>query len=130
MRFGSEDQKGAFFLVKLLEDSGYAGPRHFDAHAYRTEDEEGVWEFAKGCMRSYLILKEKARLFNADDEIQALLRQIRTTDAALQGAMGSYSKENARKLREMPFDREAEGRRGCGYERLDQLTVEVLLGVR
>src|SRR6266849_3884171 len=66
LRFGSEDQKGAFFLVKLLEDKGYQGPRHFDAHSYRTEDEEGVWEFARGCMRSYLILKEKAKQFNAD----------------------------------------------------------------
>ena len=130
MRFGSEDQKGAFFLVKLLEEKGYQGPRHFDAHSYRTEDEEGVWEFARGCMRTYLILKEKARQFNADPEIQALLKQIHPQDSALQSAMGHYSRENARKLREMPFDREAAGCRGCGYERLDQLTVDLLLGVR
>jgi xylose isomerase len=130
MRFGSEDQKGAFFLVRLLEDKGYQGPRHFDAHAYRTEDEEGVWEFARGCMRSYLIFKEKAQQFNADPEIQALLKQIHFQDAGLQTTMGRYSKENARKLREMPFDRAAECRRGLGYERLDQLTVDLLLGVR
>jgi xylose isomerase len=130
MRFGSEDQKGAFFLVRLLEDNGYQGPRHFDAHAYRTEDEDGVWEFARGCMRSYLIFKEKAKQFNADPEIQALLKQIHPQDSGLQAAMGHYSKENARKLREMPFDRAAEGRRGLGYERLDQLTVDLLLGVR
>ncbi|MFH1739073.1 MAG: xylose isomerase, partial [bacterium] len=37
LRFGSESVKAAFFLVKLLEDSGYQGSRHFDAHAYRTE---------------------------------------------------------------------------------------------
>ncbi len=63
LRFGSESIKAMFFLVKLLEESGYDGPRHFDAHAYRTEDEEGVWDFAAGCMRTYLILKHKARAF-------------------------------------------------------------------
>ena len=74
LRFGSRDIKAAFYLVKFLEDVGYAGSRHFDAHAYRTEDYEGVKDFARGCMRTYLILKEKAARFNADPEIQALLR--------------------------------------------------------
>ncbi|HEX4715438.1 MAG TPA: xylose isomerase, partial [Ktedonobacteraceae bacterium] len=72
LRFGSESIKSMFFLVKLLEDQGYDGPRHFDAHAYRSEDEQGVWDFAAGCMRTYNILKEKARRFNTDSEIQAL----------------------------------------------------------
>jgi xylose isomerase len=130
LRFGSEDLKGAFFLVKLLEDSSYAGPRHFDAHSYRTEDEEGVWAFAAGCMRTYLILKEKAQRFNADAEIQGLLRQIRARDEGLEATMRAYSRENAGKLRDLPVDRPALGARGCGYEKLDQLTTEVLLGVR
>ena len=65
LRFGSESIKPLFFLVKLLEESGYDGPRHFDAHAYRTEDADGVWDFARGCMRTYLILKDKARQFCA-----------------------------------------------------------------
>ena len=60
LRFGSSNLKSAFWLVKFLEDVGYEGPRHFDAHAYRTEDYEGVKDFARGCMRTYLILKEKA----------------------------------------------------------------------
>src|SRR5205814_9341381 len=77
LRFGSESIKPLFFLVKLLEESGYDGPRHFDAHAYRTEDQEGVWEFARGCMRTYLILKEKAKQFAVHTEIQALLQDIR-----------------------------------------------------
>ena len=77
LRFGSESIKPLFFLVKLLEERGYDGPRHFDAHAYRTEDEEGVWDFARGCMRTYLILKEKARAFAAHPGIQALLAEIR-----------------------------------------------------
>ena len=47
-RFGAANPKSAFFLVKFLEDVGYAGPRHFDAHAYRTEDYDGVKDFARG----------------------------------------------------------------------------------
>jgi xylose isomerase len=64
-------------VVKLLEESGYAGPRHFDAHAYRTEDPDGVWDFARGCMRTSLILKDKARQFREDGAIQALLAGVR-----------------------------------------------------
>ena len=100
-RFGSANVKSAFWLVKFLEDVGYAGPRHFDAHAYRTEDYDGVRDFARGCMRTYLILKERAKQWNADPEIQALVAEFGTR-----------------------------GQRGLGYERLDQLTVELLLGVR
>jgi xylose isomerase len=128
-RFGAEDIKGAFFLVKLLEDNGYDGPRHFDAHAYRTEDEQGVWDFARGCMRTYLILKEKAERFNQDPEIQELLAQIRQWDVALQERM-QYSRENAAWLKAHAFDRPALGAQGYHYERLDQLTMELLLGVR
>lgn len=128
LRFGSEDQKGCFFLVKLLEDSEWDGPRHFDAHAYRTEDEEGVWDFARGCMRTYNILKEKARRFNADPEIQAILAGIRATDGA--DWLGSYSRERAERLRSDSIDIEQHARRGLHYEKLDQLTTELLLGIR
>jgi xylose isomerase len=129
LRFGSEDIKGAFFLVKLLEDHGYDGPRHFDAHAYRTEDEEGVWEFARGCMRTYLILKEKARQFNEHPAIQELLAQIHPRDAELESLMSSYSPQNARTLRQKQFDIDALGKKGMGYEKLDQLVIDLLLGV-
>ena len=128
LRFGSEDQKGCFFLVKLLEDSGWDGPRHFDAHAYRTEDEEGVWDFARGCMRTYNILKEKARRFNADPEIQGILAGIRATDGA--DWLGSYSRERAERLRSDSIDIEQHALRGLHYEKLDQLTTELLLGIR
>lgn len=129
LRFGSEDIKGAFFLVKLLEDHGYDGPRHFDAHAYRTEDEEGVWEFARGCMRTYLILKEKAKQFNEHPAIQELLAQIQPRDAELERLMSSYSPQNAQALRQKQFDIEALGKKGLGYEKLDQLVIDLLLGV-
>ena len=80
LRFGSRDIKAAFYLVKFLEDVGYAGSRHFDAHAYRTEDFEGVKDFARGCMRTYLMLKEKAAQFNADKDIQAILAEVNAED--------------------------------------------------
>jgi len=129
-RFGSVNLKSAFFLVKLLEDSGYQGSRHFDAHAYRTEDYEGVKDFARGCMRTYLILKEKAAQFNADQEIQALLAKINADDGALSGISGTYSPSKAAALKAMAFDRQEIASRGMGYERLDQLVTDLLLGVR
>ena len=129
-RFGSHNVKQAFFVVKFLEDVGYAGSRHFDAHAYRTEDYDGVKDFARGCMRTYLILKQKAAAWNADAEIQALRQEIEAGDPALGALMGAYSRDKASGLKARSFDREALGRRGWHYERLDQLTVEVLLGAR
>ncbi|HVH09242.1 MAG TPA: hypothetical protein VM736_05555, partial [Gemmatimonadales bacterium] len=129
LRFGSEDAKGAFFLVKLLEDARWPGMRHFDAHAYRTEDEEGVWDFARGCMRTYLILKEKVERFHADPEIQALLEELDTRgrDGA---APRAFSPDAARALKTRVFDLEALRQPGYAFERLDQLTVELLLGAR
>jgi xylose isomerase len=129
-RFGSVNPKSAFFLVKLLEDVGYEGSRHFDAHAYRTEDYEGVKDFARGCMRTYLILKEKAAQWNADPEIQALLAEINADDGSTDGFKGAYSAEKAAALKAASFNRVALGARGLAYERLDQLTVELLLGAR
>jgi xylose isomerase len=128
LRFGSDDPKGAFFLVKLLEDAQWAGMRHFDSHAYRTEDEQGVWDFAAGSMRTYLILKEKAARFNADAEIQQILAELRSRG----GRPGrvTWSAERAAALRAEQFDLPAMRGQGYGYERLDQLTMELLLGVR
>ena len=130
LRFGAENQKAAFLLVKLLEDNGYSGPKHFDAHALRTEDEAGVWEFAKGCMRTYLILKEKVATFNADPEIKEVLQAYKVEDAELENLSKTYSRDNASALKNRDFDRVELGKRGPGLEKLDQLTVEVLLGVR
>ncbi len=130
LRFGSRDLKAAFFLVKFLEDVGYSGSRHFDAHAYRTEDYEGVKDFARGCMRTYLILKEKAAEFNADKEIKALLAEINADDGAMSSYFGKYTSQKAAALKTQSFDRSAISKRGLKYERLDQLTSEILLGVR
>jgi xylose isomerase len=130
LRFGSRDLKAAFYLVKFLEDVGYEGSRHFDAHAYRTEDYEGVKDFARGCMRTYLILKEKATQFNQDQEIQALLAEINTDGGSVDQYFGKYTPEKALALRAQLIDRPNIGAKGLGYERLDQLTVDLLLGAR
>jgi xylose isomerase len=129
-RFGAVNLKSAFFLVKLLEDSGYAGSRHFDAHAYRTEDYEGVKDFARGCMRTYLILKDKACQFNEDPQIQALLAEINADDGSLTPFFGKYAADKASALKAQAFDRPALGKRGLQYERLDQLTIDLLLGIK
>lgn len=129
-RFGAEMIKQAFYLVKFLEDVGYNGSRHFDAHAYRTEGAEGVKDFARGCMRTYLILKEKAARFNQDPDIQALLQAIHADDGLLGWLAGGYSRDKAQRLKGWDFDRGALGRRDLRYEKLDQLTIELLLGVR
>lgn len=130
LRFGSEDIKGTFMLVRLLENGGYSGPRHFDAHAYRTEDSEGVWDFARGCMRTYSILREKVAKLNADKEAQDLIKEVHREDAALAKLTVAYSSENAAKLREAKLDPAALAKRRLPYERLDQIVVEVLMGVR
>jgi xylose isomerase len=130
LRFGSEGVRDAFYLVKLLEDSGWPGMRHFDAHAYRTESVDGVWDFARGCMRTYLILREKTMRFHADAEIQAALAEAmvaRVHDPAIGGAV---SADSIAALRRGPHDVEALAARGYGNERLDQLVTELLLGVR
>src|SRR2546423_2004500 len=109
-RFGQEDIKGAFFLVKLLEDSGYTGSRHFDAHPLRTEGPQAVWDFAAGCMRTYLILKEKAQRFKADAEIQGLLRNL-TVDTEGLGSLiaAGYEKGAANRIGGLAVDRAAYG---------------------
>lgn len=129
-RFGSEGIKADFFLVKLLEDSGYQGMRHFDAHAYRTESPQGVRDFARGCMRTYLILKEKAQQFNEDPEIQGLLRELAVHDPELERLCTGYSRKKAVQLKQREFDREQITRHHLPYERLDQLVIDLLLGVR
>ena len=129
-RFGAVNLKSAFFLVKMLEDNKYDSSRHFDAHAYRTEDYEGVKDFARGCMRTYLILKEKAAHWNADKEIQSIVAEINADDGSMNQYFGKYSAEKAKALQGQVFDRSAIAGRGLKYEKLDQLTVEILLGAR
>jgi len=129
LRFGSANLKSTFWLVKFLEDVGYEGPRHFDAHAYRTEDCQGVKDFARGCMRTYLILKEKAARWNEDKEIQCILSQLSKPVPGVP-AIGRYSSNGAAALLGHTFDKNAIVNKRLPYEHLDQLTVDILLGVR
>ena len=129
-RFGSEMIKQAFYIVKFLEDVEFDSPRHFDAHAYRTEDLEGVKDFATGCIRTYLILKEKAQRFNEDEAIQQLLAEINEGEPQEEYKVGPYTKERVESIKKLLFDREEIAKKGLAYERLDQLTIELLLGVR
>ena len=121
-RFGSEDLKESFFVVKLVEDTGWQGARSFDAHAFRSSDREEVWDFVNGCMRTYLILKEKAQQFNKDAEIQAILKDLKS------GAGEPLPSPD--QLKKTVFDADQLARRKLHHERLDQLTQELLLGVR
>jgi len=130
LRFGSETIKGMFYLVKLLEESGYAGPRAFDAHAYRTEDEDGVWSFAYGCMRTYNLMKHKAKLFAQDAEIQGILKDLQASFGPAPVDTSKFSPDTAKKLAATPFDINAIAGPGLNYEQLDQLVIDLLLGVR
>jgi xylose isomerase len=129
LRFGSEDIKETFFVVKLLEDRRWAGTRAFDVKPYRQDHPEEVWDLVRGCMRSYLILRDKVRRFNGDTEIQGLLQDLEVRDAGLT-ELTRWSPGHASALRERHFDPDALAERRLAYQRLDQLTFELLAGVR
>src|SRR5262249_9724070 len=123
-RFGSEGIRDAFYVVKVLEDAEWDGMRHFDAHPYRTENTDGGWDFARGCMRTYLILADKARRFRDDPEIQDALRTAKA-DALSEPTAPAGGLEA---IRTSTFDEDALAAQGYGHERLDQLVTELLLG--
>ena len=131
-RFGSEGIRDAFYLVQLLERSGWDGMRHFDAHAYRTESVEGVWDFARGCMRTYLILADKARRFDNDIDIQEALATAKAAQLHEPTLPGNATPDAIATLRRDAgaLDVDALAAIGYGHERLDQLVTELLLGVR
>jgi xylose isomerase len=128
-RFGAANIKAAFFLVKLLEDHKYDGFRHFDAHAYRTADRADVIEFARGCMRTYLVLRAKAKEWAADKVVRGLLRQINSDSKDLDGLWEKFTRSHAETLLGMQLDREKLASRPLPYEALDQRTMEILMGV-
>ena len=127
LRFGAGNARGAFWTVDTVEHGGYDGPRHFDYKPPRTEDMDGVWESARGCMRNYLILKAKSLAFRADPDVQQARRDARL-DQLAQPTMAEG--ETLDVLRAEEFDPEAAAERGMAFERLDQLALEHLYGVR
>ncbi|MER5320588.1 xylose isomerase [Streptosporangium roseum] len=125
--FGHGDVKNSFFLVDLLENGGYDGPRHFDYKPLRTEDAEDVWVSAAANMRTYLILKEKVKAFHADPEVveaRAASRVAELSEPTL--APG----ETLEDLHRDDFDVDRAAARGFHFSRLNQLAMEHLLGVR
>jgi xylose isomerase len=131
-RFGSEEVKEAFFVVKLLEDAHWKGMRHFDAHAYRTEDAQGVWEFAMGCMQTYLILADKVKRFREDKDIQEALFRAGVPDLEQSTWPGKPSelRQEVSMKQQLPGWEQQLALRGLNHEHLDQLVMELLLGVR
>ncbi|GAA2735738.1 xylose isomerase [Pedococcus aerophilus] len=127
LRFGAGNARGAFWTVDTVETGGYDGPRHFDFKPPRTEDMDGVWASAAGCMRNYLILRDKSRAFRADPEVQAALHAARVDELSVATLAAG---EHVESLRDDTFDPEEAGRRGMAFEHLDQLALEHLYGVR
>jgi len=127
LRFGAGNARGAFWVVDALEAGGYDGPVHFDYKPPRTEDDDGVWDSAAACMRNYLILREKVRAFRADDEVIAALAASHVADLALPTLADG---ETWRDVQGFTPDIEALAARGMAFERLDQLALEHLYGIR
>jgi xylose isomerase len=127
LRFGAGNARGAFWTVDIVENGGYVGPRHFDYKPPRTEDMDGVWESARACMRNYLILRAKVQAFRSDPEVQQALLDARL-DQLAEPSLGAG--ESVADLRAESFDPDAAAARGMAFERLDQLALEHLYGVR
>lgn len=125
--FGHGDLKSAFFLVDLLERYKYDGPKHFDFKPARTENDKGVWESATANMRTYLALKERAIAFRADPRVIAAMVES-NIPGLTEPTLGAA--ETWRDLAKDSFDVEAAGTRGYGYEAIDQLALEHLMGVK
>ncbi|MCG5217559.1 xylose isomerase [Streptosporangium sp. KLBMP 9127] len=125
--FGHGDVKSAFFLVDLLENGGYDGPRHFDYKPLRTEDASDVWDSAAANMRTYLILKEKSKAFRADPEVREALVNSRVGELAEPTLAPG---ETLADLEREDFDVDKLAERGFHFTRLNQLAIEHLLGVR
>ena len=126
LMFGHGNVKSAFFLVDLLERYNYQGPKHFDYKPSRTEDDKGVWASATGNMRTYLLLKERAAAFRADPRVQDAMKDSRIDQLSVPSLAAGQS---WRDLEDPSFDVESAGERGLGYDYLDQLAVEHLMGL-
>jgi xylose isomerase len=127
LRFGAGNTRGAFWVVDVVDSSSYDGPIHFDFKPPRTEDDNGVWASAAGCMRNWLILREKVRAFRADPEVIAALAAARVDQLAIPTLAAGETWES---LRGFTPDIQALGAQGMNFEHLDQLALDHLYGVR
>lgn len=127
-RFGAGNARGAFWVVDTLLQGGYDGPVHFDFKTPRTEDEDGVWTAAAACMTNYLVLRDKALAFRADPDVQEALAASRVAELATPTLAEGETWQDLQAAPEE--DPETLGARGMAFERLDQLALEHLYGVR
>jgi xylose isomerase len=136
--FGYGDLLQAFSTVDLLENGApgggpvYDGPRHFDYKPLRTEDMDGVWESARANMELYLSLREKARAFRADPEVQEAVQAARVPELA-QPTLGegeTYNELLQDRSAFEDFDIDRARTQGYGFARLQRLAIEHLLGTR
>ncbi|MFN8137230.1 MAG: xylose isomerase [Propionicimonas sp.] len=137
--FGHGDLHNAFALVDLLENGGpeggqaYTGMRHFDYKPSRTEDENGVWDSVQANMRTYLLLKERAKAFRADPEVQAALADAKVYELAqptlAEGESYDDLLADASAFEDFQAGAYYNGK-GFGFVRLQQLATEHLLGAR
>ncbi|ANN17945.1 xylose isomerase [Amycolatopsis orientalis] len=130
--FGHGDVLSSFFLVDLLENGGYDGPRHFDYKPLRTENMDGVWASAEANMASYLLFAERSRAFRADPEVQAALETALVPELATPTLNDGETAADLLADRSAfeDFDADKVAERGYGFVRLSQLALEHLTGAR
>jgi xylose isomerase len=136
--FGHGDLLQAFSTVDLLENGApgggptYDADRHFDYKPLRTENLDGVWESARANMELYLMLRDRARAFRADPEVQEALTAARVEELSNPTLSDgeTYQQLLADPTAYEDYDPEPARTQGYGYAHLQRLAVEHLLGVR
>ena len=125
LMFGHGDLKSAFFLVDLLEKYNYTGPKHFDYKPSRTEDEKGVWNSATSNMKTYLMLKERAKAFRNDPRVKAAEAESSIPELSIPTLAAGESWKDIAAESGAPMHLAG---KGYGYDYLDQLATEHLMG--
>ena len=135
--FGHGDLISAFFTVDLLENGfpskpgAYKGPRHFDYKPSRTDYLTGVWDSAAASMRTYLLLKERAKAFRADADVKAALEEAGVGSMAEPTlAAGETPADLIANKDVANLDVTALGERDYRFVHLHQLALEHLMGAR
>jgi xylose isomerase len=136
--FGHGDLLQAFSTVDLLENGApgggptYDADRHFDYKPLRTENLDGVWESARANMELYLTLRDGARAFRADPEVQEALKAARVEELSSPTLSDgeTYKQLLADPTAYEDYDPEPARTQGYGYAHLQRLAVEHLLGAR
>ena len=136
--FGNGDLLQAFSTVDLLENGApgggptYEADRHFDYKPLRTENLDGVWESARANMELYLTLRDRARAFRADPEVQEALKAARVEELSSPTLSDgeTYQQLLADRTAYEDYDPDPARTQGYGYAHLQRLAVQHLLGAR